>query len=202
MQRVPVPLVQVVAGNDLWVCGAQALGQRRLALQADSQRLPLERGDREDLAAHLEHGVVGVERERLLGARKREAGLAQPRGRHDPPKVRPRPGSSTTPASPLTVPIRAASGWWRASRSTAEASWFAGTTQQKPQPMLKVSHMSSAETSARSAMASKIGSTGSGESIEKPTPGFSLSRLSSPSPVMCASPCTSTERSRSNAERT
>src|SRR6185437_16431294 len=164
------------------VRGSQSLGQRGLALEAHPQRLPAEARDGEDLAADLEHRVLGIEGKRLLGARERQADPAQPGRRHK--KLSPSRGSSTTPASAVTVPIRAAPGWCRASNSTAASASPAGTTQQNPQPMLNVSHMSSAATSARSAIALKTGRTGRGESIEKPTPALRRSRLSRPSPTV------------------
>src|SRR5581483_2338541 len=80
--RVPVSLVEVVAGDDRGVLLAQLLGQRRLALQAHAQRIAVQARDREDLPLDLEDGVLGPEREGLLGAAEGQAALPQLVGRH------------------------------------------------------------------------------------------------------------------------
>src|SRR5580765_5744893 len=80
--REPVALVQVVAGLDLVVRPAQLLAELGLALDAHLQRLLLQRGEREHLPAHLEHGRLGAERKRLLGAGELQAQTAQLSGGH------------------------------------------------------------------------------------------------------------------------
>src|SRR3954447_11440788 len=65
--RQPVALVQVVTGLDLVVRPAQLLAELGLALDANRERLPLERAEREDLAADLEDRRLGTKGERLLG---------------------------------------------------------------------------------------------------------------------------------------
>src|SRR3954470_20358744 len=80
--RQPVALVQVVTGLDLGGRRAQLLAELGLALDAHRERLPLERGEREDLAAGLEDRRLGTEGERLLGPCELEAETAQLRGRH------------------------------------------------------------------------------------------------------------------------
>src|SRR5215471_5968003 len=80
--RQPVPLVQVVAGRDLVVRPAQLLTELRFALDADLQRRPLQRGDREHLPADLEHRRLGAERERLLRAGVLQAEPPELRGSH------------------------------------------------------------------------------------------------------------------------
>src|SRR4051794_7707266 len=61
--RVPVALVQVVARDDGGMRLAELLRQSGLAFEADAQRLCGEAREGEDLAAHLEHRVLGTERE-------------------------------------------------------------------------------------------------------------------------------------------
>src|SRR3954454_7104665 len=78
----PVALVQVVPGLDLVVRPAQLLAELGLALDAHLERLPIELGQREHLPVHLEHGRLGPERERLLGAGELQAETAKLRGRH------------------------------------------------------------------------------------------------------------------------
>jgi hypothetical protein len=71
-----VALVEVVAGADRRIGVAQLLGEDRVALEADVQRLALQRGQREHLAAHLEDRQIGAEREFLDRSREREAASA------------------------------------------------------------------------------------------------------------------------------
>jgi len=71
-----VALVEVVAGADRGIGVAQLLGEDRVALEADVQRLALQRGQREHLPAHLEDRQVGTERELLDRSREREAASA------------------------------------------------------------------------------------------------------------------------------
>ena len=69
LDRVPVPLVQVVAGGDGRVALAQGLGQGGVAFEADAARLAAEGAEGEDPAADLEHGHVVAERVVLDRAR-------------------------------------------------------------------------------------------------------------------------------------
>src|SRR5579884_1194727 len=66
--RQPVPLVQVVAGDDRAVGGAQPLAELRIALHAHAQRARRERREREHLLADLEDARLRSERELLAGA--------------------------------------------------------------------------------------------------------------------------------------
>jgi predicted kinase len=59
---IPVPLVQVVAGRDGGIAGAQALGQVRIALEAHAARRLAERDKREHPADDLEHRHLVAER--------------------------------------------------------------------------------------------------------------------------------------------
>ena len=126
------------------------------------------------------------------GRRRRGRRRRRDRGRRTARRRRGRARGPHRSASPVTQPIRAAPGCRRASSSTAASACAAGTTAQKPQPMLKTSHISASPTSASSCTRSKTAGTGSGASISKPTSACSRSRFSSPPPVMCASPRTST----------
>src|SRR5215218_1016041 len=63
--RVPVALVEVIAGTDRGIAVPQADRQLRLALGAHLERRPVQRAEGEHLAGDLEHGVLGSEREVL-----------------------------------------------------------------------------------------------------------------------------------------
>ena len=77
LDRVPVALVEVVAGViAAWPRAARASSGSHLRLTA-AARPPAR--DREDLPAHLEHGRLGRERIRLLGAGEAEAQLDRER---------------------------------------------------------------------------------------------------------------------------
>jgi hypothetical protein len=80
--RVPVALVEVVAGADGGIAGAEGDRELRLALEADPQRLPVKRAQREDLAGDLEHRGLGPEREVLDRARMVQAPRTQLGGIH------------------------------------------------------------------------------------------------------------------------
>src|SRR2546421_9045314 len=75
--RDPVALVEVVAGLDGRIRGAQSFRQVRLAPEADPQRARLERAEREHLAAHLEHRRLLAERELLRRIRAFQAPASQ-----------------------------------------------------------------------------------------------------------------------------
>src|SRR5688572_29074456 len=60
--RVPVALVQVVAGPDRGIGVPQLGGELRLALHAHLERLTVERAQSEHLPVDLEHGVLRCER--------------------------------------------------------------------------------------------------------------------------------------------
>jgi hypothetical protein len=77
-----VALVEVIAGPDLCVRGAQLLGELGLALEADLERRALEPADREDLALDLEDGGLGTEGALLDGTREAAAELPQAPGGH------------------------------------------------------------------------------------------------------------------------
>jgi hypothetical protein len=71
--RVPVPLVQVVAGRDGGIGGAQLDRELGVALDAQLQRLAVEVAGREHLPLDLEDRHLVPERELLPGAGKRQA---------------------------------------------------------------------------------------------------------------------------------
>src|SRR3954452_14499545 len=99
--RHPVALVEVVARDDRVVGLAQRLGQDRVALDADVERLAVQSRQGEHLSRDLEHRDAGREREVLDGAGHRQAPLAQLVRRHAPtvptwPSARDRPGASSS----------------------------------------------------------------------------------------------------------
>ena len=71
--RVPVPLVQVIARRDGWMGGPQLDRELRVAFDAQLQRLSVQAGQGEHLPADLEHRHLVAERELLLGTRQRQA---------------------------------------------------------------------------------------------------------------------------------
>ena len=73
--RVPVPLVQMVAGPDRLVGAPELDREVRIALDTDLQRRAVEQGKREHLAADLEDRHLVPERELLHRTRQRQAGL-------------------------------------------------------------------------------------------------------------------------------
>ena len=101
-------------------------------------------------------------------------------------------GTVTWPARSVTVPIRRAPGWWASSSATAASAVDSGTTATKPQPMLKTSHISASATPPRSR--DEAEDRRDGQRVGRPRSrrrAYRRSRLSSPPPVMCASPWTS-----------
>src|SRR5688572_8532892 len=75
--RVPVALVQVVAGANRGIAGAQRDGELGLALDAHVERRSAERADGEDLARDLEDRGLGPEWELLDRARLLKAPYAE-----------------------------------------------------------------------------------------------------------------------------
>src|SRR5207247_7707688 len=74
---IPVPLVQVIAGEHRRVCLAELLRELRFALEADPQRAPAKLGQGEHLASDLEHRCLRAKGKGLLRSRKREAVLKE-----------------------------------------------------------------------------------------------------------------------------
>src|SRR3954470_8013708 len=72
-ERVPVALVEVIAGPDRAVAGAQLQREVGLTLDADFERRAVQRAEREHLAGDLEHRMLWAERQLLAGYRLLEA---------------------------------------------------------------------------------------------------------------------------------
>src|SRR5262249_14627288 len=80
----PVTLVEVVSGSDSGVLGAERLGQRRLALEADGQWARVEGRQSEHLPGDLEDGGLRAEGGLLDRRPPRQAPDAQRIGGHVP----------------------------------------------------------------------------------------------------------------------
>src|SRR5450755_3731319 len=89
-------------------------------------------------------------------------------------------GTDTCRARSVTRPMTEVPGCRAWSSRAASDACCAGTTAQKPHPMLKTSHISITDTGPNSAISSKTGGTGSGSLISKPMCSPSLRRLVSP----------------------
>src|SRR5713226_8018875 len=76
-ERVPVPLVHVIAGRDSRVRGAQLLGEVRLALDVHLERALVQPAEREYASADPEDRDFWPEREVLARAREGEAAPAE-----------------------------------------------------------------------------------------------------------------------------